>query len=155
VVELISITPNSGTGISQTFSAVVRDGDGAATIAFAQLVINGTLSGTNGCFIHYDRASNTFFLLNNTGTAWSGLPGGSAGQVSNSQCTLRGTGSGGTSVGSNLTITFNLEFAPAFSGLKKFYMQAVDNTNVIQVWRQMATWTRSSVSRRAPGRGRR
>jgi hypothetical protein len=142
VVELISITPNSGTGISQTFSAVVRDGDGAATIAFAQLVINGTLSGTNGCFIHYDRASNTFFLLNNTGTAWSGLPGGSAGQVSNSQCTLRGTGSGGTSVGSNLTITFNLEFAPAFSGLKKFYMQAVDNTNVIQVWRQMATWTR-------------
>lgn len=142
MVELISITPSSGTGVSQTFSAVVRDGDGAATISFAQLVINGTLSGTNGCFIHYDRASNAFFLLNNTGTAWSGLLGGTAGQVSNSQCTLRGTGSGGTAVGSNLTITFNLEFAPAFSGLKKFYMQAVDNTNVIQVWRQMATWTR-------------
>ncbi|MBX9603458.1 MAG: FG-GAP-like repeat-containing protein, partial [Bryobacteraceae bacterium] len=94
-VELISLTPSSGAGASQAFTAVVRDGDGGSTIPFVQMVMNASLSGFNGCFIHYDRASNTFFLLNNAGTSWSGLVGGSGGQVSNSQCTLRGTGSGG------------------------------------------------------------
>ncbi|MBX9602640.1 MAG: hypothetical protein K2X35_16670, partial [Bryobacteraceae bacterium] len=141
-VELISLTPSSGAGASQAFTAVVRDGDGGSTIPFVQMVMNASLSGFNGCFIHYDRASNTFFLLNNAGTSWSGLVGGSGGQVSNSQCTLRGTGSGGTVVGSDLTVTYNLELAPAFAGLKRIYLQAVDHTNVIQPWRQMGTWSR-------------
>jgi hypothetical protein len=141
-VELMSLTPNSGNGASQIFTAVVRDGNGANTIAFAQLVMNATLSGFNGCFIHYDRASNVFFLLNDAGTAFSGLVGGSAGQVSNSQCTLKGTGSGGTVNGSNLTITYNLDFSAGFAGTKKIFMQPVDNTGVIEVWHQMGTWTR-------------
>jgi hypothetical protein len=142
-VELISLTPNSGTGASQVFTAVVRDGDGAATIPFAQLAINGTLSGFNGCFIHYDRASNVFFLLNDAGTVFFGLVGGSAGQVSNSQCTLKGTGSGdGIAAGTDLTITYNLEFSAGFSGTKKLFMQAVDNSGVIEVWHQLGTWTR-------------
>jgi len=142
VVELSSLTPNSGTGASQVFTALVKDGDGATTIPFAQLVMNATLSGFNGCFIHYDRASNVFFLLNDVGTVFSGLVGGSAGQVSNSQCTLHGTGSGGTVNGSNLTITYNLDLSAGFAGLKKVFMQAVDNTGVIEVWHQMGTWTR-------------
>jgi hypothetical protein len=62
--------------------------------------------------------------------------------VSNSQCTLKGVGSGGTVVGSDLTVTYNLDLAPAFAGSKKIFLQAVDNTNVIQPWRQMGTWTR-------------
>jgi hypothetical protein len=141
-VELISWSPSSGAGASQVFTAVVRDGDGGSTIPFVQMVMNGSLSGPNGCFVHYDRASNTFFLLNNSGTAWSGLVGGTAGQVSNSQCTLKGVGSGGAVVGSDLTVTYNLDLAPAFAGSKKIFLQAVDNTNVIQPWRQMGTWTR-------------
>jgi hypothetical protein len=141
VVELISLTPSSGTGAAQTFIAVVRDGNGAGAIPFVQFVVGATLSGFNGCFIHYDRASNVFFLLNDAGTAWSGLIAGSAGQVSNSQCTLKGTGSGGTAAGSNLTITYSLEFSAGFAGSKKIFMQAVDNTGVIEAWRHMATWT--------------
>jgi hypothetical protein len=141
VVELISLTPNSGIGASQVFTAVVKDGDGAATIPFAQFVVNATLSGFNGCYIHYDRASNTFFLLDDAGSAFSGIVAGSAGQVSNSQCTLHGVGSGGTAAGTNLTITYNLDFSAGFAGLKKMFMQAFDNTGVIEVWHQMGTWT--------------
>jgi hypothetical protein len=141
VVELISLTPNSGSGTSQVFTAVVRDGDGGSTIPFAQMLMNTSLSGSNGCFVHYDRASNTFFLLNNAGTSWSGVVGGSGGQVSNSQCTLKGTGSGGTVVGSDLTIRFNLDLTSSYAGSKKIFLQAVDNTGVIQPWRQMGVWT--------------
>jgi len=45
-------------------------------------------------------------------------------------------------VGNNLTVTYNLTFSAAFAGPKKLFMQAVDNSGVIEVWRQMGTWTR-------------
>jgi len=144
VVELVSLSPSSGTGVSQTFTAVTKDGDGGATIPFVQFVMTGqsisAFSG-NGCFIHYDRASNVFFLLNDSATAFSGMFAGS-GSVSNSQCTLTGAGSGGTVVGSNLTVTYNLTLAAGFTGAKQSYMQAVDNTGVIEVWHKIGTWTR-------------
>jgi hypothetical protein len=137
---LISLSPNSGTGLSQTFTAVTKDGSGATNIPFVQLVMNAGLSGYNGCFIHYDRASNVFFLLNNAGTGWFGLVAGSAASVSNGQCTLNGVGSGGIAAGSNLTVTYNLTFSAGFAGTKQIYMQAVDASGVIEVWHQMATW---------------
>jgi hypothetical protein len=102
VVELISLTPNSGTGGLQTFTAVTKDGSGAFTIPFVELVMTaeplGSFNG-NGCFIFYAQASNVFYLLNDSATAFSGLVAGSAGSVSNSQCTLIGVGSSGAGVG--------------------------------------------------------
>ncbi len=141
LVEIVSLTPNSGGGASQTFTAVIKEGGGANTIAFAQLVMNAGLNGYNACFIHYDRASNVFYLLNDTGTGWFGLFAGSATQVENSQCILHGVGSGGTAVGSNLTITYNLSFTGGFTGARQIYVQAVDQTGIIEVWHQTATWT--------------
>jgi hypothetical protein len=143
VVELISLTPNSGAGGSQVFTAVTKDGNGAFTIPFVELVMTaepiGSFNG-NGCFIFYAQASNVFYLLNDSATAFSGLVAGSSGSVSNSQCTLNGVGSGGGASGSNLTVTYNLTFSGSFSGTKQVYMQAVDNTGAIEVWHQIATW---------------
>jgi hypothetical protein len=143
VVELISLTPKSGSGTSQTFTAVAKDGYGAFTIPFVELVMTaepiGSFNG-NGCFIFYAQASNVFYLLNDSATAFSGLVAGSAGSVSNSQCTLNGVGSGGAGVGSNLTVTYNLIFSLSFAGTKQIYMQAVDNNSANEVWHQMATW---------------
>ena len=141
VVELKSLSPNSGTGFSHVFTAVVKDGEGASNIAFAQFLMNTALGGFNGCFIHYDRASNVFYLLNDSGTAFFGLLAGSATQVSNSQCTLQGVGSGGTATGPNLTVTYTLEFTVGFASTKQIYMQAVDSAGVIEVWHHMGTWT--------------
>lgn len=140
-MELISLSPNSGNGATQTFTAVIRDQDGAATIPFVQFVMNTGLSGSNGCFVHYDRASNAFFLLNDAATVFAGLLAG-IGQTANSQCTLSGAGSGGVINGNDLTVTYKLTFAAGFAGTKKIFMQAVDNTGVIEVWHQMGTWTR-------------
>jgi hypothetical protein len=143
VVELMSLTPNSGTGLSQTFTAVIKDGNGGTTIPFAELIITaqpiGSFSG-NGCFIFYAQASNAFFLLDDSAKTFSGLIAGSAGSVSNSQCTLHGSGSGGVASGPNLTVTYNLTFSAGFAGIKPIYMQAADNNSVIEVWHQIATW---------------
>src|SRR6202035_4703354 len=116
---------------------------GASTIPFVELVMTaepiGSFNG-NGCFIFYAQASNVFFLLNDSATAFSGLVAGSPTSVSNSQCTLNGVGSGGTAVGSNLTVTYNLTFSGSFAGTKQIYMQAADVFSVIENWHQMATW---------------
>jgi len=142
-VELISLSPNTGTGFTQTFTSVTKDGDGATTIPFVEFVMTGqpvnSFTG-NGCFIFYARAANVFFLLNDAATAFSGLVAGSAGSVGNSHCTLNGVGSGGTAVGSNLTVTFNLTFSAGFAGTRQIYMQAADDTNNIEVWHLMGTW---------------
>jgi hypothetical protein len=145
-VELISLTPNSGSGGSVTFTSVVKDSDGASTIPFTQFVMNAGLNGYNACFIHFDRASNAFFLLKDDASGWFGLLGGTAGQVANSQCVLRGTGSGGTASGDTLTVTYNLQFKSGFAGSRQIYMQAVDNTGVIQSWKQMGSWTVSGTT---------
>ncbi len=142
LVEIASLTPNSGAGLSQTFTAaVVKNAGVGNTIAFAQLVMNAGLNGYNACFVHYDRASNVFYLLNDSGTGWFGLFAGSATQVQNSQCILQGVGSGGKVSGSNLTITYNLSFTGSFTGARQIYMQVVDQTGIIEVWHQVANWT--------------
>jgi hypothetical protein len=146
VVELISLTPSSGSGGSVTFTSVVKDSDGATTIPFTQFVMNAGLNGYNACFIHFDRASNAFFLLKDDASGWFGLLGGTTGQVANSQCVLSGTGSGGTASGDTLTVTYNLQFKSGFAGSRQIYMQAVDNTGVIQSWKQMGSWTVSGTT---------
>jgi len=146
VVELISLTPSSGSGGSVTFTSVVKDSDGATTIPFTQFVMNAGLNGYNACFIHFDRASNAFFLLKDDASGWFGLLGGTAGQVANSQCVLSGTGSGGRASGDTLTVTYNLQFKSGFAGSRQIYMQAVDNTGVIQSWKQMGSWTVSGTT---------
>lgn len=74
------------------------------------LSINYGLNGFNACYVHNDPANNVYYLLNDTGTEWYGLYGGTAGTVQNSQCILRGAGSSRTISGPELTLTFDLQF---------------------------------------------
>ena len=137
LVELVSLTPNGGCCVSQVFTAVITDGYGAVTIPSVQFAVNGSISS---CLIDYHRASNMFYLLNDAGTAWFPLAAESASQVSNSQCTLRGLGSGASVVGSSLSVTYNLTFPVSFFGIQKIYMQAADVNGTVEVWHQMGTW---------------
>ena len=146
VLEITTMTPAAGAGASTVVTANVRKGDGVAKIAFVQFVMNAGLNGFNACFIHYDRASNAFFLLKDDASGWFGLIGGSAAQVENSQCVLKGVGSGGTSTVDTLSINYNLQFKTAFTGSRNIYLQAVDNTGVIQSWKQAGTWTVSGAT---------
>jgi hypothetical protein len=148
-VELISLTPNSGSGGAVTLTSVVKDGDGANTIQFTQFVMNAGLNGYNACFIHYDRASNTFYLLKDDASAWLGLEPGK--QVQNSQCVLRAEGSGGTASGNTLTVTYNLLFKGGFTGSRQIYLWTAGNDADIQSWKQMGTWNVSGATLSSAG----
>ncbi len=113
-----SITPLTGTGTAQAFTLSVSDSAGARDLATVQLLFGTTTSAANACSVTYLAAQNVLALTNDAGTGFSGtLAPGQATSVSNSQCTLVGTGSALTISGNSLVMTASLQFAPAFAML--------------------------------------
>ena len=65
-----SVTPSSGYGAAQTFAVTVFDA--ASEISQVYVIINDTLNGAPACYVTYAAASNTFWLMNDDGSAWQG-----------------------------------------------------------------------------------
>jgi hypothetical protein len=137
----VSVTPNSGSGASQTFAFAFSDPAGAADISSAQIVISSSLSGTNGCYFYlFASGSNVVYLANNAGDLQPGLAIGSAGTLSNSQCSLNVAASSVSLSGNTFTLNLVLTFTSAFAGAKNIYMSA-QNATLSSSWVQEGTWT--------------
>jgi len=139
-VQVVSVSPSSGSGLSQTFSAQYSDTGGAAAITSASILVNSSLSTVAACSVVYTHASNTLALLTDSGAS----PGSSitpgSGSQSNSQCTLNGAGSSVNTSGNTLTLNLALTFQNAFGGAKNVYLQAVDPSGTA-AWQQQGAWT--------------
>ncbi|MGO9258510.1 MAG: SBBP repeat-containing protein [Bryobacteraceae bacterium] len=140
-LEAISVTPSSGSGMSQTFSFLLSDNKGYATIASSLIIVNNTLAYANGCSIWFIRATNSLYLTNNAGTAWQGpITIGQSGTLQNSQCTLSAAGSSATGSGNSLTLNVAITFQTAFAGSKGVYIEVTDGT-LDTGWGQIGSWT--------------
>jgi hypothetical protein len=139
----VSVTPSSGSGITQTFSFLFSDAGGASKITYIQALINGSLSWPNSCAVLYIQSSNRLYLVQDSGTGWQGpLTPGQAGTLSNSQCTLNAGASSVSAVGNNLTVNAALTFKPAFGGNKTVYMDAEDIPDSLSSgFQTRGTWT--------------
>jgi hypothetical protein len=138
---VVSLTPNSGTGLSQTFAAVFSDPNGIADLNSVVVLFNTSVKLSSACAILYNAANNKMFLYNNAGTALSaGVVPGSTGSVSNSQCTLKGTGSSVSTSGNNLTVNAAVTFSGTFTGSKNVYLHAAGKTGSSS-WVQKGAWT--------------
>ncbi len=117
--SVVSVSPPSGSGLSQQFTWTVSSPSGYANLAQVYTLFNTSILGANGCYINYNRGSNSLFLANNSGTGWSAsVAPGSAGSASNSQCTIYGSGSSVSSIGNQLSLTVNIAFQPSFAGFR-------------------------------------
>ena len=136
----VSVTPNTGSGLSQTFAFVFTDGNGAADITTAQIDISATLAVSGACYLYYPRGLNELYLASDTGV-WQGpLPIGSAGTLQNSQCTLNVGASSASMSGNTLTLNLALSFTAAFAGAKNVYME-VENATHDSGWSPHGAWT--------------
>jgi hypothetical protein len=129
-VKPLSVSPSSGSGAEQLFTAVYSDATAQIQSAFltikAASLINNS-SSENVCGLRYDPSTKDIFLINDAGTSYgSPITSGSATPLSNSQCTVYGVGTSATTSGNNLTVQFNVSFAPAFDGLKQMDMGGAD-----------------------------
>ncbi|MFL6436211.1 MAG: PKD domain-containing protein [Terriglobales bacterium] len=140
------VTPNSGTGNTQTFSFRYSDTNGSSFINLAEQIFNTGASYSNACTTIYVVASNALYLINDA-THWLGpiTPGGSA-SLQNAQCTLSGPGSSVTSSGNSLTVSVALTFSSSFTGSKNIYSWAKDNAGANSGIQTVGTWTPNASS---------
>ncbi len=140
-----SVSPASGSGTSQTFTAVYYDSRGASALTNVRILFNTAINGVNACYVLYYPASNALYLENNADNGTIGpLSPGSSSAISNSQCTLAGTGSKVTVAGDTMTVSFALTFSSSFTGSRNVYLAAAD-ASASSGWVEEGAWTPVSI----------
>jgi hypothetical protein len=126
---VVSLSPNAGNGMTQTFSAVYSDPNGVADLSAVLIIFNTAEQLASACAVIYVPGTNKMFLYDDSGEALSAavIPGSSV-LVSNSQCTLAGTGSSFSTSGHNLTLNVALTFTGTFLGQQNVFLDAIGKT---------------------------
>jgi hypothetical protein len=137
----VSVTPASGTGLTQTFAAAYSDPNGTTDLNNVRIMLNSQVSGFNACYVFYYPGSNKMALIGDGNTSLGAVVPGSSTQLSNSQCTLSGTGSSVTRSGNNLTLNVALTFNINFTGQKNVYIDAISNDSATSGFVLKGTWT--------------
>jgi len=138
----VSVTPNSGSGSSQTFSFLYSDTGGAGVITNAQAIVNGALTTIGGCALIYNNGNNSITMYDDGGfNLLTPIPLGQAGTLSNSQCTLNAGTSSATPSGNNLTVNLALTFTPGFAGSKHLFANVSDTGGKSAGWSNLGLWT--------------
>ena len=135
-------SPNSGTGASQSFTFKYSSVNGFTYRSTVYALINGSLSGSGGCYPYYVAASNALYMYNDAGTDMVGpLTPGSGGRLENSQCTINGARTSVTGTGSTLSVKLAVSFSPSFAGAQTLFGYAADSGNLNSGWQTLGTWT--------------
>lgn len=166
VPTVVSITPSSGGGTSQTFTLTTSDTVGVGALGIINLLINNQLDGSNACYLAIVPAGSSaasVYLINNAGpdfgAQYLAIPGSAS--VANSQCQIFAAGSSVSSSGNVLTITLQISFTSSFGGSKIMYAAAREvNSGPSSGWQSMGVWqppplpnTLPRVVGMVPGRG--
>ena len=97
-------------------------------------------SASNSCYVLYYPATNVLSLLNTAGTATTKITLGS-GTLSNSQCTIHGSGTTVVRSGDSLTLNLAVTASSTYTGALKSFMYAEDNSGAKTAWTNEGTWT--------------
>jgi len=147
VPSAVSVTPASGSGSTQNFGLLISDTGGAGAITTAYFLMNSGLSGSNGCFIEYNRGANTLRLVNDAATAWLGpVTPGTGSSINNSQCTLNPASSSVAPNGNNITVNVALSFSAGFAGSKTMWLTVNDSTGASTGFQNRGAWTVTAAS---------
>jgi hypothetical protein len=138
--SIVSLTPTSGSGVTQSFTAVFSDPNGTSDMSTLSVLINTQISGTHACYVTYNPVTNEMYLTNDADSAQ--LPGvtpGSTATAANSQCTLAGTGSSYTNSGNAATLTLALTFTGTTA--TNVYLDAAEINGSSTGWVKEGNWT--------------
>jgi hypothetical protein len=120
-------SPQSGTAITGHYTFNFTDSAGYQDFGVLNILINNFLDGRQACYLAYSQPQNVLYLVNDAGTAISGMALNGTGTLANSQCIIAGAGSSATGNGNSLTLALNITFqAASFSGARVIYAAARD-----------------------------
>jgi len=138
--SVVSVTPNPATGLSNTFALVYSDTAGNASLKYVKVLFNEGTAASNTCYASYAVATNLLSLYNNAGTGVTSITPGS-GTLSNSQCTISGSGTSVVKSGNNLTLNLEVTASSTYTGVDSVFMEAIDNNSATTGWVNKGTWT--------------
>jgi beta-lactam-binding protein with PASTA domain len=138
---VVSVTPNPATGVSNTFALTYSDSSGYASLKFVDVIFGVGTGLSNTCYVTYAPASKLLYLYNNAGTGLSSIAIPGSGTLSNSQCTISGSGTSVVTSGSNLTLNLAVTASSTYTGLQTIFMNAIDNSTASTGWLNEGTWT--------------
>jgi hypothetical protein len=158
-VAPIGVNPGAGTGTTQTFTFNFGDSAGFADLNVLDVLISTFLDGQRACYFALaptGASTGYLYLVDDAGDGGyapgTPMPLPSSNTVSNSQCTLSGTGSSISATGNTLTLTLSITFNPFFVGNKAIYMAARSKTQN-SGWQTLGTWNVPGTSTTGPGVG--
>ena len=139
----VSVTPSSGSGLTQTFTFQYSDSTGASSLATVWVAFNATANNpaAGSCAVYYSPSTNAIYLENDTATGSSGALLGSFRSFQNSQCTVNPAASTVTRNGTILILNLSVTFSSAYSGVQNIYARAVDTVGVNTGWQSLGAWT--------------
>jgi hypothetical protein len=141
--EVVSVTPSSGSGLSQTFTMSYSDSNGAAHLSSAGVIFSPSFMITNSCYTYYVPSTKSLYLENDSGNGVLGpLPTDSSASLSNSQCAVSWPATDSVTLsGNSLTLNVAINFKSSFTGAKTIYMRAIENISDTSGWVTEGTWT--------------
>jgi len=137
---VVSVSPASATGLSNTFALTYSDPNGNTDLDVVEVDFGSKVSASNSCFVLYYPATNSLELLTNAGAVSSKITPGS-GTLSNSQCTIHGSGTTVARSGDSLTLNLAVTASSTYTGALKSFMYAEDNSGAKTAWTDEGTWT--------------
>jgi len=137
---VVSVTPNPATGLSNTFALKYSDPNGASDLDVVEVDFGSALSTSNSCFVLYYPATNLLYLENNAGNGTTKITPGS-GTLSNSQCSIKGSGTTVVRSGDTLTLNLAVTATSTYTGAKSVFMSGTDNSAAKTGWLKKGTWT--------------
>lgn len=146
----LSITPNSGSGAAQVFTMTWTDPNGGADIVRGEVLISSVQSAAWGCYLQVRPSQGTVSLAADDGASWTPVQAGAAAVASNSQCTLRGSGTSIQVSGATLVVMLDLSFKSGFNGPKSIWANALDQSNLLSSSPLVGTFTVSATAPKAP-----
>ena len=141
--DVTLLSPTRVIGTSQIFTVEFTDQTSISNLGVQNVLINDFVDALRACYVALVWQSNVLFLVNDAGTGvLPGLPLNGTGSVSNSQCTVNGSGTSMTAIGNKITLTLNLSFPPGFKGNKVVYPAARNvGDTATSGWLAMGTLT--------------
>jgi len=137
---VLSATPNPASGLSNTFTLQYSDTYGGAYLNSVGVMFSSTVSASNSCTVVYSPATNLVALYNDNGKGFASITPGS-GTLSNSQCTINGSGTSVLISGNNLTLNVSVTASASFAGKHSIFLFAEDNSSASTGWVNNGTWT--------------
>ncbi len=128
------ITPLNAT--TATIAATGFDENGAEDVKDIYLLMNTSLSNPGGCYLLYRSPTQQVFLLNDAGNNWQGVGiRGSDTVLENSQCRINLLLAAESTTQDTKTITYQVEFKPAFQGTYSGYVYVEDAAKLVSGWK--------------------